>query len=204
MSAPAGWLADPSGRYQLRYWDGLAWTEHVSTNGSQAVDPLTAPLPAPAAPAGGGWMDRAKAFAQQAADQASAAVDTASDAISKQTSSWQQGSAQPSYPNAAPGYAPAAPSQAPGSPDYSTAPPVPGYSEAASARTRMTDQLRRLAELRDEGVFTSEEFDAKREQLESRLAAAEAATSSTTAQPATGSTTAQPATGTPGPPTPDA
>src|SRR6476646_4551604 len=26
---PAGWYPDPSGRYEMRYWDGLAWTEHV-------------------------------------------------------------------------------------------------------------------------------------------------------------------------------
>lgn len=199
MSAAAGWLADPSGRYQLRYWDGLAWTEHVSTNGAQAVDPLTAPLPAPAPPAGGGWMDRAKAFAQQAADQASAAVDTASDAISKQTSQWQQGSPQqPGYPAASQGYAPASPDypatpgQAPAPPDYQTAPPVPGHSEAASTPTRVADQLRRLAELRDEGVFTPEEFEAKRVEMEAKLAATQA------------SAIAEPATGAPGPPPPGA
>ena len=28
------------GRHQLRYWDGNAWTEHVTTNGVQGVDPL--------------------------------------------------------------------------------------------------------------------------------------------------------------------
>jgi hypothetical protein len=37
---PAGWHNDPYGRYQLRYWGGSAWTEHVSTNGVQQVDPL--------------------------------------------------------------------------------------------------------------------------------------------------------------------
>lgn len=37
---PANWYADPSGRHQLRYWDGSTWTEHVSDNGSQATDPL--------------------------------------------------------------------------------------------------------------------------------------------------------------------
>ena len=40
MTHPAGWYADPFGRFQQRYWDGAAWTEHVSTNGAQAVDPL--------------------------------------------------------------------------------------------------------------------------------------------------------------------
>lgn len=35
---PAGWYADPSGRYELRYWDGNAWTEHVSRAGQQFTD----------------------------------------------------------------------------------------------------------------------------------------------------------------------
>jgi hypothetical protein len=37
---PASWLADPSGRHQLRYWDGTRWTEHVSDNGVTSVDPV--------------------------------------------------------------------------------------------------------------------------------------------------------------------
>lgn len=37
----AGWLEDPSGRQELRYWDGTAWTENVSSQGSQGVDPAT-------------------------------------------------------------------------------------------------------------------------------------------------------------------
>ena len=39
---PAGWLNDPYGRFQQRYWDGERWTEHVSTGGRQEVDPLGA------------------------------------------------------------------------------------------------------------------------------------------------------------------
>lgn len=34
----AGWLTDPTGRYELRHWDGLRWTQHVSTAGSTEVD----------------------------------------------------------------------------------------------------------------------------------------------------------------------
>lgn len=45
---PANWYPDPTGRHQLRYWDGAQWTEHVSTGGATAVDPLT-PQPVPAA-----------------------------------------------------------------------------------------------------------------------------------------------------------
>lgn len=42
--SPAGWHADPMGRHHLRYWDGQQWTEHVSSNGQQAVDPPVAPV----------------------------------------------------------------------------------------------------------------------------------------------------------------
>jgi uncharacterized protein YxjI len=39
-STPANWYPDPMGRYQVRYWDGTNWTEHVSTNGATALDPI--------------------------------------------------------------------------------------------------------------------------------------------------------------------
>lgn len=39
-SVPAQWAADPTGRYELRYWDGIRWTEHVSRAGQQYTDPL--------------------------------------------------------------------------------------------------------------------------------------------------------------------
>jgi hypothetical protein len=41
-SVPAGWYADPAGRFELRYWDGTAWTEHVSRGGQQSTDPPVA------------------------------------------------------------------------------------------------------------------------------------------------------------------
>ena len=28
-SAPAGWYRDPLGLAQLRWWDGLSWTDHT-------------------------------------------------------------------------------------------------------------------------------------------------------------------------------
>jgi len=43
-SVPAGWHADPTGRHQLRYWDGSTWTDHVTDNGHQQQDPLNANL----------------------------------------------------------------------------------------------------------------------------------------------------------------
>lgn len=35
-----GWHTDPTGRHQSRYWDGSAWTSHVSDAGTVAVDPM--------------------------------------------------------------------------------------------------------------------------------------------------------------------
>ena len=46
-SASPNWYPDPMGRHQLRYFDGTQWTDHVSSNGTQSVDPLrpgTVPL----------------------------------------------------------------------------------------------------------------------------------------------------------------
>jgi hypothetical protein len=37
---PARWTDDPTGRHQLRYWDGTAWTDHVSDNGQTSRDPI--------------------------------------------------------------------------------------------------------------------------------------------------------------------
>ncbi len=41
-TSPANWHPDPMNRHQLRYWDGKAWTEHVSDNGVTGVDPVKA------------------------------------------------------------------------------------------------------------------------------------------------------------------
>lgn len=50
---PAGWLPDPTGRFHVRYWDGVRWTEHVATSGRAATDPLTQPLASPGGTTGG-------------------------------------------------------------------------------------------------------------------------------------------------------
>jgi len=39
-AAPAAWSEDPTGRHQLRYWDGSAWTGNVSDNGAVSQDPI--------------------------------------------------------------------------------------------------------------------------------------------------------------------
>jgi hypothetical protein len=38
---PAAWHPDPSGRHQLRYFDGTAWTQHVSNQGLVSSDPAS-------------------------------------------------------------------------------------------------------------------------------------------------------------------
>jgi hypothetical protein len=46
MSIPAAWHPDPLGRHEYRYWDGTAWTEHVSDQGQVGQDPLSSePVP---------------------------------------------------------------------------------------------------------------------------------------------------------------
>jgi hypothetical protein len=34
-----GWLVDPSGRHEKRYWSGSEWTEHVTDAGIPSSDP---------------------------------------------------------------------------------------------------------------------------------------------------------------------
>ncbi len=46
---PAAWHPDPLGRNELRYWDGTGWTDHVSSNGVQAIDPVQGTAAVPAA-----------------------------------------------------------------------------------------------------------------------------------------------------------
>ncbi|MGO4257931.1 DUF2510 domain-containing protein [Marmoricola sp. RAF53] len=41
----ANWHPDPSGRFDLRYWDGTQWTEHVTKDRVQGTDPLSFPPP---------------------------------------------------------------------------------------------------------------------------------------------------------------
>lgn len=55
--ATADWYPDPTSVGRLRYWDGSAWTEHVSESGGTASEPIVGvppappPLEAPPAPA---------------------------------------------------------------------------------------------------------------------------------------------------------
>jgi hypothetical protein len=36
----AGWYPDPGQRQELRYWDGLQWTDHVVSAGKPGMDPV--------------------------------------------------------------------------------------------------------------------------------------------------------------------
>jgi uncharacterized protein YxjI len=38
--APPNWYPDPQGRHEYRWFDGNIWTDQVSSNGKQSVDPL--------------------------------------------------------------------------------------------------------------------------------------------------------------------
>ena len=92
MSLAAGWLADPGGTHELRYWDGAAWTDHVSDQGVAGVDPPSAPLAPPAgaettaavAGGGGGWKGKLKAAAATAATQCKQLADQARSAATEQ------------------------------------------------------------------------------------------------------------------------
>ena len=66
---PAGWYADPTQRYELRFYDGSKWTEHVTTGGNKGVDPLDRPPvqygqrpPAPSSVPGSAATGRAEPF----------------------------------------------------------------------------------------------------------------------------------------------
>jgi hypothetical protein len=37
--AAAGWYPDPRGRFDQRYFDGTAWTDHVYRGTVQSIDP---------------------------------------------------------------------------------------------------------------------------------------------------------------------
>jgi len=54
QATPAGWLPDPTGRFEQRYWDGNKWSEHVARAGNPFTDALAeqpaVPIGASAAP----------------------------------------------------------------------------------------------------------------------------------------------------------
>ena len=142
MSAPPAWLADPTGRHQMRYWDGQQWTDHVSNAGVQATDPVGSPATSAttgAAPATGGWMDKVTSAANQAVDATSAAVDASADSLSNRPAQ--------AATTAAAAQAPAA------------------TTPAVDPSNLIADELAKLAKLRDSGVLTDDEFASQKAKL---------------------------------------
>jgi Protein of unknown function (DUF2510)/Short C-terminal domain/Bacterial PH domain len=98
--AEASWLPDPSGGHELRYWDGTAWSEHVSDGGTTAQDPLTTAYPPPgsppsspptsAAPTAGkpSWKDRLKQVADQGKAVAEQGKQKLAEQQAKRTEQW--------------------------------------------------------------------------------------------------------------------
>lgn len=56
------WAADPFRRFELRYYDGTRWTEHVSTGGVQSTDAPVANDPFAAQPSAAGPFARPGGF----------------------------------------------------------------------------------------------------------------------------------------------
>jgi uncharacterized protein (AIM24 family) len=81
------WHPDPTGRHELRYWDGSVWTDHVADRGVQAMDPLI-PQPDPTPQA-----DPAPQAAAAEPTLDPAAMASFRDAASQQSS--QQSEASP-------------------------------------------------------------------------------------------------------------
>ena len=57
-NTPANWYDDHTGRHQHRYWDGNAWTSHVSDDGIQGTDDITAASAAPTEQSAPSGLDR--------------------------------------------------------------------------------------------------------------------------------------------------
>lgn len=151
MSAPPAWLADPTGRHQMRYWDGQQWTDYVSDAGAQSTDPVGSPGTAAVA-AKPSWMDKVTSAANQAVDATSAAVDSAADSLSSKPSQ---------APAAAQPVAAAAATAAAAAP-VAAAAPAPATPDPSNL---IADELTKLASLRDSGVLTDAEFAAQKAKL---------------------------------------
>jgi hypothetical protein len=131
----ASWLPDPSGGHELRYWNGHAWTEHVSDRGATSVEPPPPDLPGPL-DAAGPPPPRSPA--------AAAAGDTPSwkDRLEQRAERGRRNLAEQQARRTEQEADPGAP---------------PGSD--------LLELLRGLGELRDDGILTEEEFAAQKAQL---------------------------------------
>jgi hypothetical protein len=39
VNGPPGWRPDPTGRFEVRWWNGKVWTTHVMNGGYRVTDP---------------------------------------------------------------------------------------------------------------------------------------------------------------------
>ena len=60
MTEMAGWLRDPYGRYDQRFWDGRQWTSRVRKGSLEGDDPVDEQRPRPVE----AWTPEEKAAAQ--------------------------------------------------------------------------------------------------------------------------------------------
>jgi len=89
MTQPAGWYDDPQDPLQLRYWDGVVWSSHVSPKISPSVAQSTIGMPYGVTPASA----RPQAPGSQGAQGAPSVQD--SPMAQRGYDSPQQGQAQP-------------------------------------------------------------------------------------------------------------
>ncbi|MEO7428515.1 MAG: DUF2510 domain-containing protein [Acidimicrobiales bacterium] len=73
----SGWQPDPTGRFEHRYWDGSAWTDHVSNAGVATTDAFTA-SPSDAAAGAPDSVDDAPGWGDPTATQPTPAADPTS------------------------------------------------------------------------------------------------------------------------------
>ncbi|MCX6402104.1 MAG: AIM24 family protein [Propionibacteriales bacterium] len=102
----AAWHPDPTGRHELRYWDGSQWTDHVSDQGVQSTSPVHAPADSGAATASdssdssAGWVGSAEVEAEAGSDAGSAEPVQATQQFAEQPMETQyapQSAADPQY-----------------------------------------------------------------------------------------------------------
>lgn len=90
----AAWHPDPTGRHELRYWDGTQWTDHVSDQGVQSTSPLNAPADDGAASDSSAAMDQSLSSEQPAEQMAEQPADQPAEQMAEQPVA-EQWAAQP-------------------------------------------------------------------------------------------------------------
>ena len=133
----AAWHPDPTGRHELRYWDGSQWTEHVSDGGVQSTSPLTPPEE-PAADAGAHRAET-PAVEESATDRPDGAMEESptEDAFMMETRVVGSPPASEPMAEAPASEAPASEAPAAGAPYAETPYPETSYPETPYAEAPM-------------------------------------------------------------------